>query len=63
MRQRKLTEMLNLVKKIHLKVFETPLEMDLSHLTVGENRIKLVNILGSLDIDHPTFIEFLKDQS
>jgi len=55
-------QIFDLIRKIHQKAFNKPLGITRAELTSVEKQMSFVNTLESMDIAHPTFIEFLKDQ-
>lgn len=60
-REYKMDQIFDLIRNIHQKAFNKPLEITRKELTSIEKQMQFINTLESMDIAHPTFIEFLKD--
>lgn len=57
----KMQQIFDLIRNIHQKAFNKPLGITRAELTSVEKQMSFVHTLESMDIAHPTFIEFLKD--
>ena len=57
----RMDKIMSLIQQIHQKALNKPLEMGLEQITSAESQAKFSNILQTMDIANPIFLEFLKD--